>query len=208
MYRLFFILLFLVPKMAGNRMITAPPREAIIDCGPTGISSVLPDADGRYAPVFPGWGHHHYAVATSSDSAQFYFDQGLSLYYSYHLAESAASFREAAAKDSLCLMAYWGEALAMGPYYNTTYFYKMPPEVLPVIGKMNTLAANATRMGGGAARVDDKAKDLVSALNTRYSGDTSDSRRVELNRAYSDAMKGLLVKYPDDNDIKAIGGGL
>jgi tetratricopeptide (TPR) repeat protein len=204
MYKLLMTLLFLIPAVTGRRMITAarqqgiiecaPRREAVIECAPPGPAVLAPDADGRYAPVFPGWGHYHYAIATSSDSAQFYFDQGLSLYYSYHLRESAASFREAARRDGRCAMAYWGQALAMGPYYNSTYTYKMSPDVLPVLEQMNSLAP-----GAGA-----RERDLILAMNARYSSDTSDSRRPQLNRAYSDAMKGLIGKYPDDNDIKAL----
>ena len=173
------------------------PRSAddpIISCAPPGPAAVVADAGGRFAPVFPGWGHHHYPVSTTDDSAQFYFDQGLSLYYSYHLTESAASFREAAFKDSQCAMAWWGEALAMGPYYNNTYTYKMPPWVLPVLDKMNSLASTASP----------KEQDMIAALNQRYSKDTTDSRRTELNNAYSQATKTLITKYPADNDIKAL----
>jgi len=91
-------------------------------------------------------------------------------------------------------MTYWGEALAMGPYYNNSYFYRMPPEVLPVMDKMNALAAGA----------DTREKDLIRAMNDRYSYDTTDSRRMQLNRAWSEAMKGVIGKYPGDNDIKAL----
>ena len=207
MYKLLMTVLFLVPVFAGRKTTHARgheggiDREGIIDCAPPGPATMTPGADGRYAPVFPGWGHYHYAVVTTSDSAQFYFDQGLSLYYGYHLTESAASFREAAARDGQCLMAYWGQALAMGPYYNSTYFYKMPQALLPVIGKMNELAAGR---GGAGAGAGEREKDLISAMNARYSADTSDSRRAELNHAYSESMHRLVAKYPDDNDVKAL----
>ena len=181
-----------------NAIACAPPAVTCappaVTCAPPNPASITPDADGRYAPVFPGWGHYHYPVSTTDDSAQFYFDQGLNLYYSYHLTESAASFREAQLKDSRCAMAFWGEALALGPYYNSTYFYKMPPEVLPVIDKMNTLAPTASQ----------KEKALIKALNHRYSNDTTDSHRTRLNHDWSQAAHALVLQYPDDNDIKAL----
>src|ERR1700743_3715914 len=123
------------PTSSDPIVSCAPPNfRALSDlpCAAPGPATLNPASDGRYAPVFPGWGRHHYSVSTSDDSAQFYFDQGLNLYYSYHLTESAASFREAQQKDSRCAMAYWGEALAMGPYYNSAYVYKMPPDILSV----------------------------------------------------------------------------
>ena len=170
------------------------PGDGIIGCAPSPATHLSPDSSGRYAPVFPGWGHHHYPISTANDSAQFYFDQGLSLYYGYHLTESLASFREAARKDSNCMMTWWGQALAMGPYYNNTYTYKMPPEVLPVLAAMDRLAVTAPARENGLAAVMDR----------RYSNDTTDSRRPALNHAYSEAMKGLIATYPADMDIKAL----
>jgi tetratricopeptide (TPR) repeat protein len=155
---------------------------------------IRPDENGRFAPVFPGWGHHHYAIATTVDSAQFYFDQGLSLYYSYHLREALASFKEVARRDSNCVMAYWGQALASGPNYNTSYFYKAPAGVPAILETMNRHA------GSG----DPKEKGLAEVMNKRYDGATGDPHRTQLNRAYSDGMKDLLLKYPGDIDIKAL----
>lgn len=169
-------------------------KDEVVGCAPLPATHILPAADGRYAPVFPGWGHYHYFISTSNDSSQFFFDQGLSLYYGYHLTESLASFREAARRDSNCLMAWWGQALAMGPYYNNTYSYKMPADVLPVLVSMDRLAVAAP----------EREKDLAAAMDQRYSNDVTDSRRSALNRAYSEAMKGLIPKYPRDKDIKAL----
>jgi hypothetical protein len=194
MWRFLFLLLLLFPGPGGKNDSLQLRRAEIIDCSPAPSVIVAPDADGRYAPVFPGWGHYHYPIGTNSDSTQFYFDQGLSLYYGYHLTESLASFKEAARRDSGCLMAWWGQALAMGPYYNNTYTYRMPVEVLPVLVRMNQLTANA------AAR----EQDLAAVMNRRYSTDVSDSRRSDLNKSYSDGMKELVGKYPDDKDIKAL----
>ena len=197
MWKWLTILLLLSPAPPSSLQVAGtsrPQPNDIQSCAPPGPTTILPAADGRFAPVFPGWGHHHYSVTTTDDSAQFYFDQGLNLYYSYHLTESAASFKEAEQKDSRCAMAYWGEALAMGPYYNNVYVYKMPAAILPVLDRMNALASTA----------GNKEKDLIAALNHRYSTDTTDSRRTELNTAYSQATKALIAKYPGDNDIMAL----
>ncbi|HMH22802.1 MAG TPA: hypothetical protein VK563_13540, partial [Puia sp.] len=165
-----------------------------IGCGPGVVTTgPVPDAHGKWAPVFPGWGHYSYGISTRSDSAQLYFNQGLNLYYSYHLTESIASFKEATRFDSSCAMAWWGQALAMGPYYNN-YYYKMPVSVLPVIRQMNRFAAAASA----------KEKDLIGVMNKRYPGDSLDSRRAALNRAYSAGLKGLISQYPADLDIQAL----
>jgi len=167
---------------------------ATIGCAPPlNPSALRADEQGKFAPLFTGWGHYSYKVHTSSDSAQLYFDQGLNLYYSYHLREALASFKEAARFDPECTMAYWGQALAMGPYYNS-YTYKMPAAVLPVLEQMNRTEANAPS----------EEKALAEVMRRRYSSDTSDSQRKRLNRDYAEGLLQLMAEYPDDVDIKAL----
>jgi len=186
-----FLLVLFSPRREDRVL---PDQTSAIGCAPpSGLREIPRDAAGRYAPVFPGWGHYSYKIGTSNDSAQFFFDQGLNLYYSYHLTEALASFKEAARRDPSCVMTYWGQALALGPYYNN-YFYKMPPAVLPVLEQMNRLAAAATG----------KEKELVEVMGKRYSTDTSDSHRAALNRAYAEGLAGLVRQYPADADIKAL----
>jgi tetratricopeptide (TPR) repeat protein len=164
----------------------------ISTCGlyPTDIK---PGADGKFIPVLPGWGHHHYRVNTKSDSAQLYFDQGLAFYYSYHFTEAQASFKEAARFDPNCTMAYWGQALAMGPYYNS-YNYKMGKQVPAVLVSLQRTNAGA----------DAKENDLADAMMQRYSSDTTNADRKQLDINYANAMHKLVAKYPADNDIKVL----
>src|SRR5215203_5601159 len=79
----------------------------VIGCAPN-ITEADSTTAGKFMIALPGWGKHHYTISTKSDSAQFYFNQGLSLYYSYHYREANASFKEAARLDPACAVAYWG----------------------------------------------------------------------------------------------------
>jgi hypothetical protein len=83
-----------------------------IGCAP-GADDYTADATGKFIQVLPGWGNHSYSISTSIDSAQLYFNQGLTMYYSYHSREAVASFREAARFDSTNAMLYWAQALAL-----------------------------------------------------------------------------------------------
>jgi tetratricopeptide (TPR) repeat protein len=189
----FLFLLVLVSLRERRHEVLAVPPVAI-GCGPSPVQQeISTDEHGAFVPVLPGWGHYSHKIQTGNDSAQFFFDQGLNMYYSYHLTEALASFKEAARRDTTCVMAYVGQALAMGPYYNSGA-YKMPAAVLPVLQQMNRLAAAAT----------DKEKGFADAMNKRYSADTSDSRRKELNHAYSLSVAALLQRHPEDPDIKAL----
>jgi tetratricopeptide (TPR) repeat protein len=167
-------------------------RHDVSMCGVYAPESTA-DKNGKFIPVLPSLGHHHYQIYTRSDSTQIYFDQGLSLYYSFHLNEALASFKEAARFDDNCTMAYWGQALALGPYYNN-YNYKMSSQVSAVL-----MSLQRTNTGSST-----KENDLANAMMQRYSSDATNADRKQLDERYADAMHKLAVKYPADNDIKAL----
>lgn len=170
----------------------AYPSE-VSSCGAALPSDITPNKDGKFISIIAGTGHHHYSINTRSDSAQIYFDQGLSFYYGYHFTEALASFKEAARFDPGCTMAWWGQTLALGPYYNN-YNYKMPGAV--IIAKMSLQRANT----GASA----KESELANAIMQRYSSDTTNADRAHLDENYATAMRTLTKKYPLDNDIKAL----
>ncbi|GAA4436125.1 hypothetical protein GCM10023091_13660 [Ravibacter arvi] len=162
---------------------------AIPVCGAS-VTDVTRSEEGRYVTALPGWGNHSYAVATDSDSSQYFFDQGLSLYYGYHFPEAVASFKESARFDPDNAMAYWGQALSMGPSYNGAHLYQKPAGLTEILAKMNRKAvkspANELR--------------LIGAMNRRYSEDPTDQDRPALNRAYAEALK-KIVETDDEAKI-------
>jgi len=192
-------LLFIILLVFAGAKKTAPTQYHIAYshetsiCGGGAISAIETGKDGKYINVIAGTGHHHYPIHTSSDSAQIYFDQGLTFYYSYHFAEALASFKEAARFDGNCMMAYWGQALALGPYFNS-YSYKMSsavPAALMLMKRLNT---------GASA----KENDLANAMLQRYSSDTTNADREHLDQQYAAAMKLISTKYHSDNDINVL----
>lgn len=169
----------------------------LVGCAPgyeAGYEAIDSTIDGKVMIALPGWGKHHYMISTKVDSAQFYFNQGLSMYYSYHSREANASFKEAVRFDPDCAMGYWGQALARGPAYNSAHRYVMPKDIPALIEKMNSRKATAS----------DKEKDLIEAMNARYLPDYSGKERKSLNRNYTERMQKLAGKYPDDQDITAL----
>jgi tetratricopeptide (TPR) repeat protein len=199
----YFLLIFplLVLSLAITAFVSRNPRVRlsrpagrIMDCSPSGLSDAGVGADGKFIPPLPGWGNHSYLISTKTDSAQYYFNQGLTMYFSYQFGEAKASFKEAARFDPDCVMAYWGEALSMGPPYNGAHMFKMRKGTREVLYVMNKNRINGTP----------KEMLLVEVMNHRYSADTLDIRRKELNIAYADGMKMLMKKYPGDLDIAAL----
>ena len=180
-------------KFYGSTALPAPvENHDIISCGFT-ATDITADDKGKFIPLLPGWGHYSYTITTVNDSTQIYFNQGLNFYYGYHFREALASFKEAARFDKNCAMAYWGQALAMGPYYNN-YYYKMGKGVKAALQSMNNYTQAAT----------EKEQALIKAMQQRYSADTSNTDRPQLDSNYAAAMRLLTKQFTGDDDVKAL----
>ena len=59
-----------------------------------------------------------FPVSTKNKQAQRFINQGVNLAYAFNHAESHRAFREAARLDPSLAMAYWGQALVLGPNIN------------------------------------------------------------------------------------------
>lgn len=167
--------------------------NSIAICGASVDGQVKRMENGKFIVSLPGWGNYSYKISTPIDSAQFYFDQGLTMYYSYHMKEAMASFKEVARLDPTCPMAWWGQALAGGPYYNAAHSYTVPADMTTILARMNELASKASP----------KEKRLIQVMNTRYSVDLADSERKKLNQAYALATRQLITEF-DDPDSKML----
>ena len=66
-------------------------------------------------------------MTTSSPRAQLFINQGVNLAWAFNHAEAGRAFREAARLDPSCAMAYWGQALVLGPNINAVMDPKDEP---------------------------------------------------------------------------------
>src|SRR6187402_2844239 len=84
-------------KMVREPVTTFSPRtksleniyknRMIIGCSPD-WSILNADSLGNAMKPLPGWGNYRWDIKTSSDSARFYFNQGINMYYAFHIIES------------------------------------------------------------------------------------------------------------------------
>jgi len=68
--------------------------------------------------LLAGLGTWRHPIATRNAEAQKFFDQGLTLIYGFNRPEALRSFHKASELDPRAAMAYWGIAMALGPYIN------------------------------------------------------------------------------------------
>ena len=73
------------------------------------------------APRLQNLGVHTFKVTTRSAKAQLFINQGVNLSYGFNHPEAGRAFAEAARLDPACAMAYWGQALVLGPNINAAW---------------------------------------------------------------------------------------
>jgi len=167
-------------------------NSTLLRCTPDWASQPFNEEGTEDIVLLPGTGSHSWKINTSSDSAQLYFNQGINLYYGFHIIEALPSFKKALRFDSAAAMLYWAVALAYGPNIND-YGYTASPDALLALSRATLYLNNASM----------KEKELIHAMTSHYSADSTLSRAT-LNQQYAGQMKALYIKYPDDAEISTL----
>src|SRR5438552_1480303 len=166
------------PKPAPNHFHNSEPAQQS-QASPT----------GALAPRLQKLGNHAFPVSTKNPQAQLFMNQGLNLSYAFNHAEAGRAYREAERLDPNLAIAYWGEALALGPNINAPMDPASEPKALAAIQKAIALKSQASP----------REQALIDALTQRYSGRAED--RKARGRAYAEAMRTVHQQFPDDPDI-------
>lgn len=146
-------------------------------------------ADERQASALLNLGTHTFPVSTQNKLAQQFINQGINLAYGFNHAEAGRAFKEAARLDPELAMAYWGQALVLGPNINAAMDAGEEPLAVKLINQAKSLMTTASP----------KEQALIQALEKRYSG-MAEARKVN-DKAYADAMREVHHQFPDDPDI-------
>ena len=84
-------------------------------------------------------GHAHVSGQHRNASTQRFINQGLNLAYAFNHAEARRAFREAARLSPNLAMAYWGQALVLGPNINALMEPNDEPHALELVKKAQSL---------------------------------------------------------------------
>lgn len=176
---------------ADRKQVPAHYKQ-VIRCGPDWevLSQWLEETD---IPPIPGAGSYTWSISSRHDSARFYFNQGINMYYSFHIIEAMASFKKASRFDPESAILYWAQALAYGPNIND-YGYAATPAALAAVSKAQQFSTGAT----------DLEKALINAMAVRYTADSADTNRKQLNEAYTAKMAELYQSFPGEGDVAAL----
>jgi peroxiredoxin len=133
------------------------------------------------AYLMSGTGRVHLPITTQHAEAQAFFDQGLGQLHGFWYFEAERSFRQAAAVDPDCAMAYWG--MAMANVNNTT--------------RAQQFMAKAVERKGRASRREQLWIDALQAF-VQHKGD----KRTRWQN-YVRGLEGILKEFPDELEAKA-----
>ncbi|HNP00975.1 MAG TPA: hypothetical protein PKM83_14570 [Ferruginibacter sp.] len=166
--------------------------KRIVRCSPdwNELSSWIEESD---IPPMEGAGKYKWKISSQSDSARFYFNQGINMYYGFHIIEAMASFKKATRFDPGCAILYWAQALSYGPNIND-FGYRASPEALAAVNKAKQLSSAASAFENA----------LINSMQVRYTADSSDVTRAQLNQAYTNQMEIVYRKFRSNPDALAL----
>lgn len=143
---------------------------------------VFNEGPRQAAVLIPGTAGLEFAVTTKSPEAQQFFNQGIGQLHGFWYFESERSFRQVAAIDPDCAMAYWG--MAMSNFDNV----KRGGDFIGEAKKRRDKAGERERLyiDGLAAYFADPKADKKNRL-----------------RGLIRSFEGIVEKHPDDIEAKA-----
>ena len=141
----------------------------------------------------PGMGNHHHPIATSNPEAQRFFNQGCDFVFGFNHEEAVRSFERAADLDPKAAMPHWGIAWALGPNYNLDVDDDRAKQA-------NAAMAQALLLSKDGPEAE---RAYIEAMAIRFPVDAKPDRAA-LARKYSDAMRDVSRRYPDDLDAATL----
>ncbi|MCF6311285.1 MAG: redoxin domain-containing protein [Verrucomicrobiales bacterium] len=148
---------------------------------------VFNEGPRQAAVLIPGTGDIDFAITTQSKKAQRFFNQGVGQLHGFWDFEAERSFRQVAAIDPDCAMAYWGMAMAnLSNEKRSTGFIREAEK----------------RKGMASAREKLYIEALGKYLPAKKDGKAAPDKKKRY-RAMTRAWEKIVIKFPDDLDAKA-----
>ncbi len=171
---------------------------------------VFDEGPRQAARLIPGTGKVHFEVSSKVPGVQAFIDQGVGQLHGYWYYEAERSFRQAAALDPECAIAYWGMALAN--VNNAERAKKFMAEATKRADKASPrekryLDAWKTYYdkveAKPAEKKDDAPKDEVKDAEKGRPAST-DNANVARRKALVKAIEAIVYDDPDDLEAKAL----
>ncbi|MEH6631686.1 MAG: hypothetical protein V7776_12700 [Halopseudomonas aestusnigri] len=142
-------------------------------------------------------------ISTASPKAQYWFNYGLNWCFGFNHEEGVKCFQKALEYDPECVMAHWGVAYGSGPFYNLPWRHFSAAEANESTKLCFDHIKKAKSLGHKATELENT---LVEALGFRFQKPhaVEPDEYDHWDDAYSDAMRRVHKRYPDDHEIMAL----
>ena len=138
------------------------------------------------ARLMPGMPGVHFEVTSAHPGVQAFFDQGVGQLHGFWYFEAERSFRQVAALDPGCAMAYWGMAMANA---NNA-------------GRARDFIGKAVGLKSGVSAREQAWIEALAGFRREKDG-TKDRPETERRREYVRALEALVQDYPKDVEARA-----
>jgi peroxiredoxin/tetratricopeptide (TPR) repeat protein len=156
--------------------------------GHSHLGEAFDEGPRQAAYLMPGTGNVHLQVTTRDPAAQRFFDQGMGQLHGFWYFEAERSFRQAAAIDPDCAMAYWGMAMATVDHWKRAAGF----------------AREAVKRKAGKPRLETLWIDALAAF---YEGTEEPKDKAVVtarHRTLERAMEAIVREFPQDIEAKAL----
>jgi len=160
----------------------AVPEKVEVRPGHSFHGEVFNEGPRQAAYLMEGMPKINFPITTKDPKAQQFFNQGIGQLHGFWYFESERSFRQAAAIDPDCAMAYWG--MAMSNFDNDNR------------GKGFSAQAHKRR-----DKADERERMYIDALHEYF--ETGPSKNKERHEKFTRSLEKILYKYPHDVEAKA-----
>ena len=130
-------------------------------------------------------GNVTFPITTKNETVQKFFNQGVAQLHGFWYLEAERTFRQVAAIEPDCAMAYWGMAMA-----NTSNKDRAKDFIKEAVDRKD--------------KITEREKMYIDALHAWYKAD--EKKSTERAEKYTDALEKILYKYPEDLEAKAFLG--
>jgi peroxiredoxin/Tfp pilus assembly protein PilF len=172
--------LFLPGFTFGDKADQAPAEEKDVKAGHSMHGEAFNEGPRQRAYLMGNTGQIDFAITTREPQARQFFNQGVGQLHGFWYFEAERSFRQAAALDPSCAMAYWGMAMAN---------WENPNRAKGFLQKAVQRKAEASR----------REQLYIDGLAAYVNSNRDKTRK----QAYIKSLEDLLHEYPDDLEAKA-----
>lgn len=145
---------------------------------------------------------HRPAFLDGDDMAAEWCACGFGWLYAFNQEEAAACFRAAVTANDSMALAWWGAAIASGPFINMPWDWFTAEEKARAVPECHAAAQQAWQRRDDAPAI---VQGLIDALAQRFpSSDVpADDDLAGWERTYADAMRTVYDRFGDDPDVAA-----